>query len=93
MSAMHQLQLFLRDTGRYQGDIDGQYDSLTRGAVLYAMEDGPDTQLTDDDYVASSRRLRSGSRAFARSPKSRRTARASSRASRRSCSSRTSSRA
>jgi hypothetical protein len=51
VSAMHQLQLWLRDTGRYHGDIDGDYGRLTRGAVLAAMEDGPDTQLTDQDYL------------------------------------------
>ena len=57
MTAMHQLQLWLRDTGRYYGEIDGIYGRLTRGGVLAAMEDGPDTTLTEDDYVASSRRL------------------------------------
>jgi hypothetical protein len=65
---MHQLQLWLRDTGRYHGDIDGLYGGLTRGGCLAAMEDGPDTQLTDDDYLASSRRLavpQSAIRAFA----------------------------
>lgn len=68
MSAFHQLQLYLRDTGRYNGDIDGVYGRLTRGGVLCGMEDGPDTQLTDDDYLASSRRLalpQSTIRAFA----------------------------
>jgi hypothetical protein len=68
MSAMHQLQLYLRDTGRYNGDIDGLYGRLTRGGVLCGMEDGPDTQLTDDDYLQSSRRLavrQSTIRAFA----------------------------
>jgi hypothetical protein len=68
MSTMHQMQLWLRDTGRYYGEIDGIYGRLTRGAVLAAMEDGPDTQLTDADYLASSRRLacrQSAIRAFA----------------------------
>jgi hypothetical protein len=68
MTAMHQLQLWLRDTGRYHGDIDGEYGRLTRGGVLAAMEDGPDTQLTDADYTASAGRLacrESAVRAFA----------------------------
>lgn len=68
MTVMHQLQLWLRDTGRYNGDIDGEYGRLTRGGALCAMEDGPDTQLTDDDYAASARRLgipQSTIRAFA----------------------------
>jgi hypothetical protein len=41
MSAMHQLQLWLRDTGRYQGDIDGEYGRLTRGAVSTRWRTGP----------------------------------------------------
>ena len=68
MSAMHQLQLWLRDTGRYNGAIDGDYGRLTRGSVLEALEDGPDTELTDADYLASSQRLavrQSAIRAFA----------------------------
>jgi hypothetical protein len=62
MSTMHQMQLWLRDTGRYHGEIDGDYGRLTRGAVLAAMEDGPDTQLTDADYKASSGASAFGSR-------------------------------
>jgi hypothetical protein len=68
MSALHQLQLYLRDTGRYNGDIDGIYGRLSRAGVLMGLEDGPDTLLTDDDYLASSRRLaikQSAIRAFA----------------------------
>jgi hypothetical protein len=57
LSDLHALQAFLRDTGRYNGNIDGIYGPLTRQGVLAGMEDGPDTQLTDDDYLASSRRL------------------------------------
>jgi hypothetical protein len=57
MTGIHDLQLFLRDTGRYQGEIDGDYGPATRAAALHAMEDGPDTPLTDADYLASSRRM------------------------------------
>jgi peptidoglycan hydrolase-like protein with peptidoglycan-binding domain len=28
------LQMYLRDTGRYHGDIDGDFGPLTRNAVL-----------------------------------------------------------
>lgn len=68
MSTLHQLQLFLRDTGRYHGDIDGLYGRLTRGGCLAMMEDGPDTQLTDQDYRNSAARMgvrQSAVRAFA----------------------------
>jgi hypothetical protein len=51
------LQMYLRDTGRYKGDIDGDFGPLTRNAVLQAMEDGPDTPLTVPDYIASGGRL------------------------------------
>jgi hypothetical protein len=68
MTAMHQLQLWLRDTDRYHGEIDGDYGRETRGACLAAMEDGPDTQLTDQDYrssAAASAVKESAVRAFA----------------------------
>jgi hypothetical protein len=68
MTTMHQLQLWLRDTNRYHGEIDGDYGRETRGACLAAMEDGPDTLLTDQDYRSSAARLgvkESAVRAFA----------------------------
>lgn len=52
-----ELQLYLRDTGRDPGPIDGKWGSKTRAAVLRAMEDGPDTALTRKDFEASAQRL------------------------------------
>lgn len=64
MSVPHELQLYLRDTGRYAGMLrpgedpcDGIWGLKTRTAILRAFEDGPDTPLTNADYLASSRRL------------------------------------
>lgn len=54
---MHALQLYLRDTGRYAGEIDGDYGSKTKAAILQALEDGPDTSLTLQDYKVSAARL------------------------------------
>ena len=61
---MHDLQLFLRDTGRYEGLLapgedpcDGFYGPKTRKAVLTALEDGPDTPLTMQDYRNAAARL------------------------------------
>jgi hypothetical protein len=54
---MRELQLYLRDTGRYHGEIDGLYGPATRAAIMAAMEDGPDTALTLQDYLDSGGRL------------------------------------
>lgn len=54
---LHVLQQYLRDTGRYKGDIDGDYGPLTCNAILQAMEDGPDTQLSQQDYVDAAGRM------------------------------------
>jgi hypothetical protein len=56
-NAMRVLQLYLRDTGRYAGDIDGDFGPQTRNAILQALEDGPDTALTLNDYIDSGGRL------------------------------------
>ena len=54
---MRQLQAYLKDTGRYHGFVDGQFGPLTKQAVLTAMEDGPDTQLSERNYRDSAARL------------------------------------
>jgi hypothetical protein len=51
------LQQFLRDTGRYGGEVDGLCGPFTRNAILQAMEDGPDTPLALQDYIDSGGRL------------------------------------
>lgn len=51
------LQMYLRDTGRYHGAIDGDYGPQTRNAILQGMEDGPDTPLTTQDYIDAAGRL------------------------------------
>jgi hypothetical protein len=57
MDRLRNLQLYLRDTGRYKGKVDGDFGPLTRVAILQAMEDGPDTALAMKDYVDSGGRL------------------------------------
>lgn len=54
---MRQLQAYLKDTGRYHGFIDGDYGPYTKQAILTAMEDGPDTPLSEQTYRASAGRL------------------------------------
>jgi hypothetical protein len=61
---LRELQLYLRDTGRFEGLIaanvdpcDGIYGNATRTAIMRAFDDGPDTALADGDYAASSRIL------------------------------------
>lgn len=54
---MFQLQSHLRATGRYAGKVDGVYGPATRAALLLAMTDGPDTSLTEQDFVESSQRM------------------------------------
>jgi hypothetical protein len=51
------LQQYLAGTHRYQGRIDGVWGPKTEGAILGAMEDGPDTPLTDQDFASSAARL------------------------------------
>lgn len=57
MSNAHDLQTLLRDTGRYAGPIDGDIGRGTKDAILRGFEDGPDTPLSEADFIASSRRL------------------------------------
>lgn len=57
MSDLLTLQRHLGATGRYHGLLDGKWGPLTEAAILKAMEDGPDTSLTDNDYASSATRL------------------------------------
>lgn len=57
MNRISELQAHLAATGRYHGTVDGEYGPLTKAAILAAMEDGPDTALVTQDYVASGGRL------------------------------------
>ena len=52
-----EVQAFLKATNRYAGSVDGLWGRLTEGAILLALTDGPDTQLTEGDYVESANRL------------------------------------
>lgn len=54
---LRELQNFLKDTGRYGGFIDGQYGPLTKQAILRAMEDGPDTNLSTQNIIDCAGRL------------------------------------
>jgi hypothetical protein len=54
---LRQLQSYLKDTGRYHGFIDGDFGPLTKQSILSAMEDGPDTPLSEQSYRASAARL------------------------------------
>lgn len=51
------LQAYLKDTGRYAGFVDGIYGPRTKRAILLAMEDGPDTHLSEQSYRDSAKRL------------------------------------
>lgn len=57
MTDVAALQTSLRATGRYRGQVDGQWGPLTEGAIITALEDGPDTPLTAKDYAGSAARL------------------------------------
>jgi hypothetical protein len=54
---MRSLQMYLKNTGRYQGAVDGKYGPLTKQAVLAGMEDGPDTHLSDYNYQQAAQAL------------------------------------
>jgi hypothetical protein len=54
---LRELQLYLKDTGRYFGLVDGQFGPKTKNAILTAMEDGPDTNLSELNYRDSAARL------------------------------------
>jgi hypothetical protein len=53
-----ELQLHLRQTGRYSGAIDGIWGRLSDAGVLLAMTDGPDTKLADPDFETAGVRLK-----------------------------------
>lgn len=44
-----ELQVRLKDSRRYTGEIDGLWGPLTEAAILLMLTDGPDTRLTDAD--------------------------------------------
>jgi hypothetical protein len=52
------LQDLLKCSGRYAGAVDGLWGRLTEAAILLAMTDGPDTALTESDYVEAAERQR-----------------------------------
>lgn len=52
-----ELQQRLAAKGRYTGPIDNDYGGGTQRGVRLAMTDGPDTKLTEADFVASALRL------------------------------------
>lgn len=51
------LQAHLKQTARYSGAIDGLWGRLTEGAILLALTDGPDTTLTEQDFIDGGARL------------------------------------
>jgi hypothetical protein len=51
------LQHYLKITNRYTGALDGLWGRLTEAAILTMLTDGPDTSLTDKDFVDSAARL------------------------------------
>ena len=51
------LQDYLKQTGRYAGKIDGLAGRLTDAGIMLAMTDGPDTRLTEQDFIDSAKHL------------------------------------
>lgn len=51
------LQQRLNALGYDAGPVDDRYGDRTRNAVLRSMTDGPDTKLSNADFVASAKRL------------------------------------
>lgn len=51
------LQRSLARMGYYRGEIDGDYGPMTRTAVLSALTDGPDYELTDADVLRVGRSM------------------------------------
>jgi len=58
MTTRFELQAHLKATGRYAGEIDGLWGRLTEAGILLILTDGPDTALTEADFVASAARQR-----------------------------------
>ncbi len=52
-----QLQQHLKNTGRYHGAVDDKWGRLTEAAILTMITDGPDTALSEKDFVDSAARL------------------------------------
>ena len=57
MTTLAELQAHLKATGRYAGAIDGLWGKLTESAILLMVTDGPDTALTEQDFVESAAKL------------------------------------
>jgi hypothetical protein len=57
MTTRIQLQQHLRETGRYTDVIDGDWGPKTQDAVIKLFEDGPDTPLSEQDFIDSAKRL------------------------------------
>ena len=57
MTSLAQLQQHLKNTGRYSGAVDGLWGKLTEAGILIMLTDGPDTKLTEQDFVESAARL------------------------------------
>jgi hypothetical protein len=55
--SLFDLQLRLRDSFRYPENPDGKWGPLTERAILTALTDGPDTALTEQDFIDSANRL------------------------------------
>lgn len=60
-----ELQLLLRDTGRFEGliapgvnPVDGRPGPTTDAAIMRAFTDGPDTPLSHEHYLESASRMR-----------------------------------
>ena len=57
MTELEQVQKFLKETGRYHGEVDNLWGNLTRSAIITAFTDGPDTPLCEKDFRDSAQRL------------------------------------
>jgi len=57
MSSIRGLQQYLKDTGRYTGVVDDLWGPQTQAALVKLFEDGPDTRLTEQDFIDSAARL------------------------------------
>lgn len=52
-----ELQTYLYKSGRYNGELDGLWGRVTESAIITMMTDGPDTALTEQDFIDSAKRL------------------------------------
>lgn len=53
---LRQLQAHMKATRRYAGAIDNLWGALTEAGILLLLTDGPDTKLTEQDFVDSASR-------------------------------------